>query len=225
MVVQGVNPACCYSNFLSSSSVLLTMPVFSERLISSGSDACVGPLVHVDVIKYCERWSKAMYCCSINNLGWNFIIELGVKLLMKLLIACIRQYWEDVCVSKPDLGSNNSFWVFLLPENYFLQCACPAASSGCSSEISMLNNAVQCIHISLFPCEVFLWNWAIYAAAKSKRLICNLNQIVKWDRNSLKGICKHGNWYSVSGTTDFSLWFRPAIYLLSLFTHLWKKMW
>lgn len=38
-----------------------------------------------------------MYCCSVNNLGWNFVI--GAKMLMKLLIACIRQYWEDACVS------------------------------------------------------------------------------------------------------------------------------
>lgn len=27
-----------------------------------------------------------MYCCSVNNLGWNFII--GAKMLMKLLTAC-----------------------------------------------------------------------------------------------------------------------------------------
>lgn len=40
-----------------------------------------------------------MYCCSGHNLGWNFTIELGVKLLMKLLIACIRQYWEDACIA------------------------------------------------------------------------------------------------------------------------------
>lgn len=40
-----------------------------------------------------------MYCCSVNNLRWSFSVELGVKLLMKLLIACIRQYWEDACIS------------------------------------------------------------------------------------------------------------------------------
>lgn len=50
-VVQRVNPAWCYSSLLSSSSVLLTMPVFSESLVSSWSEACVEPLIHVDVIK------------------------------------------------------------------------------------------------------------------------------------------------------------------------------
>lgn len=160
-----------------------------------------------------------MYCCSISNLGWNFIIELDVKLLMKLHIACIRQYWKDACVSKPDLCSDNCFWVFLLLyQQITLWCSCPAASSGCSSGISMLSNIVQCMHIILFPCEAFLWNRAKYAAAKSKRLICNLNQKVKWDRNSLKGISKHGNWYSVSGTTDFSLWFQTS-YLFTIFIY------
>lgn len=79
--------------------------------------------------------------------------------------------------------------------------------------------AILCnVYISLFPCEVFLWNWAKYAAAKSKRLICNLNQKVKWDRNSLKGICKHGNGCSVSGTTDFSLSFQGS-YFFTIFIY------
>lgn len=90
--------------------------------------------------------------------------------------------------------------------------------SGSSSGNSVLDNTVQCVHITLYPCEVFRWNWAKCAAAKSTRLICNLNWKAKWDRNSLKGICKHGSRYSVSGTTDFSVWFQTS-YFFTIFIY------
>lgn len=64
-----------------------------------------------------------------------------------------------------------------------------------------------------FCCET-----GLNAAAKNKRLICNLNQKVKRDRNSLKAICKHGKQYSVSGTNVFSLWFQIS-YLFTIFIY------